>query len=377
MRVLSQPMLAKGFHMKKIACILFCIFLYGFVAAQQQAKVIDSFRRYRNVPGLVYAVFSSDKLIDSASLGNKRMRVKDPVRWSNRFQIGTTTAVFTSFLAARMVKQGKISWNTTIIQLFPQLDGKIMKLYNRITLRQLLSQRAGLPEFLEQANYRDIHSLPGTPEQQRVTFVTMMLKRKPKLILDSVADANYSLAGVAIAAAMLERAGKKSWEKLVEEYIGKPLGIDIQFGLPAVKDSTQPWGHWDNYSILTSHRDEYWAQFFTPIAPAGNINIRMADFVSFAQQHLLALQKQKALLDNDTIKGLLFGQPFFGIGWENVRWNGMNVAFMNGRAGLFSSYIELIPEKNIGIIIMCNSGTVDGRSITINAGHMLREYYAR
>jgi len=363
--------------MKKIVALVICVFIYNLVTAQAHIKEVDSMRKYRNVPGLVYAVFSSDKLIDTGCVGNKKLKTKDPVRWSNRFQIGTATSVFNYFIATRMVKEGKISWNSTIVQIFPQLDGKIMKIYNRITLRQLLSQRAGLPEFMEQSGYKEIHSMPGTPEQQRLAFITSMLKRKPKLILDSITDASYSLAGMVVAAAMLEKAGKKSWEKLVDEYVSKPLKLDIQFGFPAAKDSTQPWGHWDNYYNLTSHREDYWGQFFTPIAPGGNININMPDYISFVQQYLLALQKQKSLIDSDVTKSLLFSQPFYSIGWANLKWNQFNIAFMNGRAPLYSSYIELIPEKNIGILVLCNSGTSDGRSVTMKIGHLLREYYTR
>jgi CubicO group peptidase (beta-lactamase class C family) len=363
--------------MKKIVAIIVFVFVYNLVYTQEHTKVIDSMRKYRNVPGLVYAVFSSDKLLDSGSVGNKKVKTKDPVRWKNRFQIGTATSVFNSFIAARMVKEGKISWNSTIGQVLPQLDGKIIKLYSKITLRQLLSQRVGLPEFMEQANYKEIHSLPGTPEQQRLTFVTMMLKRKPKLILDSITDASYSLVGMVVATTMLEKAAKKPWEKLVEEYISKPLKLDIQFGFPAAKDTSQPWGHWDNYYSLTSHKEDYWAQFFIPIAPAGNINISMPDYIIFAQQYLLALQKQKSFLDTDITKYLLFSQPFYSMGWANVKWEKFNIAFMSGRSPLYSSYIELIPEKNIGILVLCNSGTSDGRSVSMKIGHYLREYYTR
>lgn len=363
--------------MKKFLAIVIAVSFCSLALAQDQVKVIDSMRKYRNVPGLVYAVFSSDKLIDTGCVGNKKIKTKDPVRWTNRFQIGTATSVFNSFIAAKMVKEGKISWNSTIVQVLPQLDGKIMKLYNKITLRQLLSQRAGLPEFMAQSGYKEIHSLPGTPEQQRLTFVTMMLKRKPKLIMDSITDASYSLAGMVVAAAMLEKAGKKSWEKLVEEYVSKPLKLDIQFGFPAAKDSTQPWGHWDNYYTITSHREDYWAQFFPSIASGGNININMPDYISFVQQYLLALQKQKSILDTDVVKSLLFSQPFYSIGWANQKWEQFNIAFMHGRAPLYSSYVELIPEKNIGILVLCNSGTSDGRSVTMKIGHYLREYYTR
>lgn len=362
--------------MKRISSLLFGCFFVTAIPAQEMLKVADSVRKYRNIPGLVYAVFTTDAIIDSGASGVKKMRFKDPIRWQNRFQIGGTTATFTSYLAARMVQEGKISWNTSIIKIFPELDGKTMKIYHHITLQQLLSQQAGLPPYEEYKYWRDIHSLPGTASQQRAMFVGMMLKRKPTLIIDS-SQSVYSVAGTAIAAAMLERVSKKSWEQLTDQYINKALNIKVEFGFPALKDSTQPWGHWDNYFDLTAHIDDYWARFFPPIAPAGNINISMNDFILFVRDHLLALQNKKSVIGMEKAEHLLFEKANYATGWYNTKWRGMNIAFCPGRGGLFSSYVEIIKEKNIGIIVMCNSGSVDGRSGVSNLAKMLRHYYAK
>ena len=171
--------------MKKTSSFSAFFFLLTSLSAQTMLKTADSVRKYRNIPGLVYAVFTTDAIIDSGASGVKKMRVKDPIRWQSRFQIGTTTTTFTTYIAARMVQEGKISSNTNIGKVFPELDGKVMKLYFRITLQQLLSQRAGQPPYEEYKEWRDIHSLPGNAMQQRATFVSMMLKRKPALIVDS------------------------------------------------------------------------------------------------------------------------------------------------------------------------------------------------
>lgn len=364
--------------MKRSLCYL--LFVILAVESHSQGsptkKLADSIRKYRNTPGLVYAVFSTEKIIDTGVSGVKKMQVKSYIQYSNRFNIGTTTTAFTAYVAAKMVEEKKISWSTTIGKVFPELDGKIMKLYNRITLKQLLGQRAGFPPFEEFKEYREIHSMPGTATQQRLAFATMMMKKKPELIIDST-EATYSVAGTSVAAAMLEKVSKKSWEQLVEQYINKPLNIKAEFGFPAAKDSTQPWGHWDNYFTLTAHTDDYWARCFTPIAPSGNLNIRMTDFIAFVRDHMKALQNKNASLKPDMANLLLFDQPGYAIGWANMRWNNLSIAYWSGRGGLFSSYVEIIKEKNIAIVVMGNSGATDGRSATANLGRALRNYYAQ
>lgn len=363
--------------MKRIAGLFLLLFFSGAVYSQALRPVADSVRKYRNIPGLVYAVFSTESILDSGSCGSKKMRTKDPVRFNNRFLLGSSSTTFTAYIAARMVKEGKISWETPIIKVIPELDGKTMKLYHKVTLRQWLSQRAGLPPYFEQKDYREIASLPGTPSQQRLAFTTMMLKRKPKLIVDSLNTAEYSVAGSAIAATMLEKAAKKSWEQLVQEYVNRPLGIAADFDFPAMKDSSQPWGHWTNYYNMTAHKEEYWARFFPAVAPAGNINISMPDMIRYVREYLLALEQKPSSLDLKLAQELLFSQPHYATGWANMKWNGYPVAFSTGRSPLYSSYVEIIAGKNIAIVVLSNNGTVDGRSGCTNLARILRENYVK
>lgn len=363
--------------MKRVFC-LWMVSLVSMITLAQNAEVkavADSIRRYRNTPGLVYAVFTTEKIIDSGTSGVKKMRVKDFIQFSNRFQIGTTTTAFTAYIAARMVEEGKISWSSTIAKVLPELDGKIMKLYTRLTLEQLLSQRGGFPPFEEFKEYREIHSMPGTPSQQRMAFAIMMMKKRPQLIVDS-SIATYSVAGTSIAAVMLEKVSKKSWEQLVDQYINKPLNIRADFGFPVLKDSTQPWGHWDNYYTLTAHTDDYWARCFPPIAPSGNLNISMSDLMVFLRDLLNGLQNKKSVISAANASKMLFGKPDYALGWANMKWDNLTIAYWSGRGGLFSSYIEIIKEKNMAIVVLDNSGAVDGRSAASNLGRYLRRYYA-
>ena len=338
---------------------------------------VDSIRKFRNVPGMIYAVFSTDAILDSGCSGVKRIRVKDPIRWNNRFMPGSKTIIATAYVAARMVEEGKISWNTTIGKIFPEWDGKIMKVYARLTLKQLLSQRGGFLPYDHFEKYRDIHSMPGSPTEQRLAWAQMMLKRKPELIVDSLRDARYSVAGTNMAAIMLEKVSKKTWEQLIDQYINKPLSIKLDFGFPALKDSTQPWGHWDTYYQLTAHREDYWAQWFIPIAPAGNLNGTMNDWITLIRDEMNALEGKKSVVSPAGVNTMMFETSFYSAGWATGVWNGNNIAYSPGKSAFFSSYVEVIKEKKIAILVMCNTGTVDGRSATLAVGKLLREYYVK
>src|SRR5687767_13958304 len=88
--------------------------------SQNIRQVADSIRIWRRVPALAYAVVSADSVYHMGAVGYKRLRTKDTVSLYNRFHLGTATASITSFIAAELVKQGEIKWNTPLMQLFPE-----------------------------------------------------------------------------------------------------------------------------------------------------------------------------------------------------------------------------------------------------------------
>ena len=357
---------------------IFCIVLL-FVACssigQSFAKVADSLRKYRSVPGMVYAVFTADKILEIQTSGTRKFKTKDSIQIKDRFHIGTNTALFTSYLAAKMAESGKIHWNTRLIKALPDLQSNSMKLYHNITLQQLLSQRAGIRPYTNPDDYKGI-DLSGNIQLQRKTFASIVLQQRPVGIMDT-SKASFSIAGTSLAAYMLESSGAAHWEKLIEQYICKPLRIVIGFGLPNKSDSLQPSGHWDRYGNLSVEPGNTWAIPIPAVAPASDINISLPHFVIFIQDMLKSLEQKKSSIATASSSLLLFGYDNYSMGWEIENWNNQHIAWSSGRSALFSNYVEIVREKNIGIIVMCNTGSVNGRSVTRNFARMLREYYTQ
>ena len=359
---------------------LFLFFLLAFFSFHSFSQIFkrtaDSLRRYRSVPGLVYAVVTADSIIEMHASGVRKYKTRDSIRISDRFHIGTNTTTFTTYLAARMAEAGKISWSANIIKLLPELNGTTMKVNHKLTLRQLLSQRTGIKPYTAMEDFKGMENFAGTGIEQRKAFAATILKEKPILLLDS-SKASFSMAGTAIAAAMLEKAGGKKWEDLVDQYIAQPLKISVKYGLPNYRDSTQPSGHWDKYSTLSAEAGDSWIRFIPAVAPAVDINISLPHYAKFMQDILKALANKKSMISNKSANELLFGFKDYSMGWENFTWNKMNVAYAFGKGLLFSSYVEIIKEKNIAIIVMCNSGAVNGKATVLNFGRMLREHYSK
>jgi CubicO group peptidase (beta-lactamase class C family) len=357
--------------MKKLCCLVLLVVCCLPVLSQTFSLMADSIRKYRGVPGLVYAVFDADKIMDIGASGVREFRKKDSIRITDRFYIGTNSTAFTTYLAARLAEQGKIVWSTPIVKVLPEVNGKTMKLYHMVTFRQLLSQRAGIRPYTEQNDLKSLPLFTGSKTEQRKAFAIQVMKQPPLLIVDSNQTV-YSVGGTVIAAAMMEKVTARAWEDLVTQYIGKPLNIAIKFGLPRLTDSLQPAGHQDANGILQAERV---SPMMAAIAPALDINISLKDYVVFMQDLLKALQHKKSNVSAGGAAQLLSPFPGQGMGWENEVWKNLHMLHSLGKSASFSSYTMIIKEKNIGIIVLCNSGTVSGKSAVLNFGRMLRDYY--
>ena len=70
-----------------------------------------------------------------------------------------------------------------------------------------------------------------------------------------------------------------------------------------------------------------------------------------------------------------FGLPDYSLGWQNAVIGNSRISFHTGESHLFVSHVELIPEKNIGVLVVGNNGESMGNGGVMNLGRGLRDHY--
>lgn len=103
------------------------IFSCNFCTAQNTKKYADSIRRSYKMPELAYAVVSADSVYECNVLGVRKINTKLAASKTDRFRLGSNTKAITGFIAALLVKEKKISWNTKFFDLFPELKAAAEK----------------------------------------------------------------------------------------------------------------------------------------------------------------------------------------------------------------------------------------------------------
>jgi len=99
-----------------------------------------------DAPGMIAAIISSEGVIAIASAGVRKAGSGIPFTTTDVVHLGSCGKAMTSTMIATLVGDGKLSWDTKLIEAIPELKNKIHTDYHKITLWQLLTHRAGIPK---------------------------------------------------------------------------------------------------------------------------------------------------------------------------------------------------------------------------------------
>jgi len=181
------------------------------------AKLLESVRVKEGLPALSAAVVI-DREIYAAAVGTRKVETKNWVTVDDKFIIGSCGKAFTATLAAILVEEGRLRWQTTIRDAFPDL--KMLPEYENITIQQLLSHRAGLPKnFIADLDEKRSY----TPKSGRLLYLEQAVQNKSINLPEKVmfnSNTGYTLAGV-----MLEKITGQAFEELMAEKIFRPLNL--------------------------------------------------------------------------------------------------------------------------------------------------------
>lgn len=327
------------------------------VSGKSLNRYLVNIRKEYSLPAIGAAIIRVEKIESAEVVGIRRLGDESKAVLSDCFHIGSNTKSFTAMLAAMLVEQGVLDWDTKIIDIFPELKDTIHYSYMLIKLKDLLYHRAGIPPYDIAGSFNKIPQFSGTVEQKRRQFALWQLKQAPQ---HEVGEFKYSNAGYDIAAAIIEEVAKKSWKELIREKIFKPLKLESAgFGWPAEKDPDQPWGHWQRWNERTPVEplppNHEW-KLPDIDAPSGNTHMSIQDFAQYVQIHLRGLNGKDNLLLSKTYKTLHAPNGEYAMGWRVSKINGQKCSFHYGSGGTFFAAMIISHEKNFAAVVATNSG---------------------
>jgi CubicO group peptidase (beta-lactamase class C family) len=277
----------------------------------------------------------------------------------------------TATLIATLVEEGKLSWTTTMGEVFK--DVEMDAAWKEVTLDLLLTHRAGVPTDLSKDGlWGKLWERKGTPTDQRMQLLEGIVKYPP--IHKPGTEYLYANAGFAIAGLMAEKVTGKAWEDLMRERLFGPLAMkSAGFGAPgaSVDVPDQPWGHHENGKAVAPGPQ---ADNPAAIGPGGTVHCTIEDWGKYIALHIEGERADKAAglpvkLKPETwvklhtpFKG---SAPEYAMGWSVTtrpwaKGSGTGdtgrVLTHNGSNTMWFCVAWLAPEKDWAVIATCNKG---------------------
>jgi len=336
--------------------------LYAY--SKNLGPVLEPIRKKYDLPAIAGAVILKGDTVAWGATGLRKIGSDVKVTSNDKFHIGSCTKTMTATVIAMLVEQGNLRWDTTLAEVLPNITEDMHPDYHDVTLKHLLAHRAGLApsnqSWPKGKTFKDMHNLPGSAMQQRLTYAKMMLSQEPEAKPGT--KYIYSNAGYAIAGVIAEQVMNTPWETLIKEMLFDPLGMTTAgfgaMGSPGKID--QPWQHTIKDDKLCAIEPGRFSDNPPVIGPAGTVHCSIRHWAKFIATHLQGAKGRSSLLKPETFKVLhtpAFGGSYMG-GWEitNRDWAGGIVLTHKGSNNQNFAVVWMAPKRDFAVLIASNQG---------------------
>lgn len=188
---------------------------------EQIAEEVAAWRAELDVPGATYGIHI-DGEIYSGGCGVTSVDNPLPVTDETIFQIGSITKTVTATLIMRLAEQGALALDARVREYLPGFRVSEESVAERVTLRHLLTHRAGWTG--------DVFTDTGSNDDALALYVARMEEFEQLAPLGVYFS--YNNAAFAVAGRVIEAQTGMTYEQAVRELIFEPLGLQRSFFFP-------------------------------------------------------------------------------------------------------------------------------------------------
>ncbi len=335
------------------------------------SSLLEPIRMEFDLPALAGSIVSTSGTLAVGATGQRTRGGNDPVSIDDRWHLGSCTKAMTATLVALLVEEGRISWETTLAEIYPR-ETAIQPAWKTVTIEHLLRHVSGLPaDGTRWVSELPDGSLEGPVRERRRNVVVAALAQPPESAPGFAP--RYSNAGYVIAGSMIEMRMDASWEDLIRQRLFEPLGMaSAGFGPP--RPLPQPQGHLSRVPLGVGPG----ADIPPVLGPAGTVHASLEDWGKFVALHLAGPSVGSELLPKASFARMHSPTPgtVYAIGWGSSAsdWAGQVI----GAAGsnrYWYARVAAAPEEGIAVLVVTNEAGDHARTGTDKAATALIRHY--
>jgi len=325
---------------------------------------LEQQRQTLHIPGMAIAIVQDDEVILTHGFGVTDIENEMPVTTDTLFAIGSSTKAFTSTLVGMLVDEGKMEWDDPITDYIPYFTLGIDSEDENaeVTIRDLLCHRTG---FVRMGLLFGSGALPREEVLEAATAAEPWTGFRESWYYSNVM---YLAAGVAAG-----NAAGTDWDTLVAERIFEPLGMGNS-STSVSQVETDP-----RLSLGYIWDEDLQAYKYKPmrsvdnIGPAGAINSNILDMAQWLRFQLGGgeyegdrLISEEQLSETRTSQIEIAPGVSYALGWLVREWRGQSVIEHGGNVAGFSAEVALLPESNLGFVLLTNVSVTALQQLSVN-----------
>src|SRR5580704_9685997 len=222
-------------ELMRLAHILFSFALFSLASAtnapgpaspsEQQVEAIFAAVTQANAPGLAVLVEKNGRTLFAKGYGVRDLRTNTKIDPLTNFRLASFTKQFTAMAIMLLVHDGKLRYEETLAEIFPDFPA-----YGKsITIRNLLNHTGGLPDYEDLMAAAETPRDSGiwTPERQiHDAEVFRLLEAETKGKFPPGTSWSYSNSGYVVLGLVVARASGQSYGDFLRARIFVPLHLD-------------------------------------------------------------------------------------------------------------------------------------------------------
>ena len=331
------------------------------------ARWVDQIAQGDQVAGLAVAVVKDDTVVYERALGYTDWSTRAPVTPSTTFRLASLSKGFATTLAGLIVDDGMMSWDTRIAGVLPTFALADLEGSNRLTVRDILSHRVGLPHNTYDHLIEQSEPYPLLVDRLREVPLTCAVGEcygYQNIAFSLIGDITYAITG-------------DFFYHLVEKRVFHPLGMTTAtYGLDALKGSAS-WArpHTRNRKAWVSLEPN---ENYYHLPPAAGANASLRDMEQWLVAQMggrpdvlplpLLEELHAPLVQTPKDVGLTpwrrqrLLDAKYALGWRVFDYAGEPMVFHAGAVKGYRSVIAFLPGHRFGMVMLwnCESATPNG-----------------
>lgn len=299
-------------------------------------------------------VAEKGKVLYRKSFGISNPLTLTPFTAASSFNLGSVSKQFYAMMAMMLHEQGKLEYDAPVQRYVPKFP------YPDITIRHILNQTSGLPEYFDIA----AGQMTLLDTLTNASMMDILASLKPPLVFNPGERWEYCNTNYTTLASVIESVAGMPTEEFLKRFITTPLKMNDTYIYHLKLKSYPP-------SRVFGLKREGGKMLpddlirFDGIVGDGNVYASASDLLKWDQALYTEKLVKKATLQEAFTPGKLNNgkATTYGFGWS-INDPGKKVSHTGSWVG-FRAVINRYIDKNQTLIVLCNSGNGYGHAATI------------